>query len=316
MSEALTVEQPGGQVTEADLQKMLDDMRAEKEAAIKERDTERSTRLTLEQRLEAERARAATAESERDANGQKYVTAEEQRYNAQRESVKSAITATEQTAAAAEEELARQMEAGDHRAAAAAQRKLAQAEAALTNLRAQDNYLETSKEILVPKAPPPRTETRQEPSPTSRYGQYIKGQIHPSEVEWLDKHPKFTEDAGFRNKVFGASQIASAEHPRGTPGYFREMERILGEGAAVQEPTREPPARQERQQSADITPQRRATPGGAPAGTVEMRLTADEAEVANGLYGNPESEDYLPNQVDRFKKYWQNKQRMNERIGR
>jgi hypothetical protein len=316
MSEALTTEPTGGNpVTEADLQKMLDDMRAEKETLAKERDTLASRASRAEQERDAERARAATAETERDANGQRYVTAEEQRYNAQRESVKNAIASQEQTAAAAEEELARQMEAGDHRAAAAAQRKLAQAESALTNLRNQDQYLETNKEILIPKAPAPpaRVETRQV-EPTGRYGQFIKGNIEPSEVEWLDRRPKFGEDPRYREKVFGASRLAATEHPRGTPGYFREMERILGETAEVREtPAAATPTRQ---QSADLAPQRRASPGGAPAGTVEMRLTADEAEVANGLYGNPDSEDYLPNQVDRFKKYWTNKQRMAERFGR
>ena len=78
-------------------------------------------------------------------------------------------------------------------------------------------------------------------------------------------------------------------------------EPVRGSEQQRQTPTRQP--------SADIAPQRRATPGADIQGTREIRLTADQAEVADGLYGQPNSPDYIPDQGERYRKYHENLER-------
>lgn len=300
-----------GQVTTDDLRKMLDDVRREKEEVTRERDTERTNRYQTQQELEQERAARLVTEQERDGAAARVVSAEEQRYNAQKAAVSQGIEAQKERVSAAEEALARHSEIGEWKLAAQAQRQMAEAAAKLANLEVQHDYLETNKERLVPPAPKPeQRQTVQQPQFVDRLSQLVGGQLIGGERGWLEKRPKFVEDAGYRNQVFGASQLAAGKgYARGSEPYFKEMERILGEEA--QEPTQQRMQRevQERAPSADIAPQRRSSPGQVPQGSREIRLTADQAEVANGLYGNPNSGDYIPDEAERYRKYHENLER-------
>ena len=308
-----TVEQPGQtgeQVSEDDLRRMLADTRSRLDAITRERDTERSTRVTTEQERDAERSARLVTEQERDGNAARIVTEAEQRWAAQKDAVTAGIAAQKDRLQAAEESYARYAEAGEWKQAGASQRQIAEAAAKLTNLEAQHEYLETNKEKLVPPAPKP--ERREVQTQTDRYAQFINGRIEPAEREWLDRRPNFVADPGYRTQVFGASQIATGKgHQRGTEAYFREMEKILGEGAQQQtqaEPSRREDAspQTERAPSADLAPQRRASPGQSPSGGREIKLTADQAEVADGLYGQPNSADYIADQGERYRHYWEN----------
>jgi hypothetical protein len=96
------------------------------------------------------------------------------------------------------------------------------------------------------------------------------------------------------------------------------MEKVIGEApvvttnavAASEEPRLPRPTHAP---SSDLAPSRRASPGASPAaGGQEMRLTADEAEVANSLYGNPNSDDYIPEPAKRYERYWTNKQKLRD----
>ena len=55
-----------------------------------------------------------------------------------------------------------------------------------------------------------------------------------------------------------------------------------------------------------LAPQRRASPGQSPSGGRDINLTADQAEVADGLYGQPNSADYIADQGERYRHYWEN----------
>lgn len=310
MSEALEHQQaPGGEpVTEDDLRRMLADMRTQNETLTKERDTERSGRMTALERAEAERAARLTTEVERDGHAARITTDGEQLWTARRDAVKASIAVQESAVSAAEEAYARNAEAGDHAAAAKAQRQMAEAAAKLVNLQSQSEYLETNKEKLIPAAPVQRREAAVQQPTGDRYSQFISGRIEASEREWLDAHPKFMEDPRYRAEVFAASTLSTARgNARGTQAYIREMNKILGEDA--QEPTRETPRQQDRSLSSDLAPQRRAAPGQQPAGGTEKRLSAEEAEVADGFYGNPNSDDYIPEQAKRYEHYWDMRER-------
>lgn len=303
------------QVTEDDLRRMLDEVRKEKDDLTRERDTERSTRYQTQQELEQERAARFVTEQERDGHAARVVNEAEHRYNAQKEAVKNGIEAQKERATTAEEAYARHAETGEWKLAAAAQKQMAEATARLTNLEAQHEYLETHKDTLVP--PVTRQETRQVQQRPPAFGndrisQIVGGDLVSGERAWLEKRPKFIDDVSYQRQVFGASQLAAGKgYSRGSEPYFKEMERILGEGETESRQTesRQTEPRQERAPSADIAPQRRASPGQDVRGSREIRLTADQAEVADGLYGNPNGSDYISDPAERYKKYYDNLER-------
>ncbi len=255
-------------------------------------------------------------EQERDGHAAQIVTEAQRRYDAEKDAVKNGIAAQKGVIESAEDAYARFAEVGDWKEAAKAQRSMSEAASRITNLEAKQEFLETNKERLL--APPPKPE-RREVQPVvqqqDRLGVLVKD-LQPAERVWLEKRPKFIDDAGYRNQVFGASQIATGRgYARGSEPYFREMEQILQEGETPRqtEPVRqvEQRERQERELSSDIAPQRRVSPGAEPRGSArEIKLTADEAEVADNLYGDPNSgADFIPNQADRYKKYFENKEK-------
>ena len=291
----------GDQVSEDDLRRMLDDYKGQVEALKKERDGEANRRAMTEQERDAERAARLTTETERDGANTRVASEAMQRFETETTLVKNGIEAQKSIAESAEEEMARQAEAGDWKAHAAAQRKLSAAEARLVQLDSKREYLEVNKDKLI--APPPAPARREvSVDPIARL---VNGQLEPTEHEWLRSRPEFLNSQSYRNKVFGASQIAASEHKRGTDGYFREMERILGESSEAKETPR--PEARERAPSADIAPQRRASPGANTQGNREVKLTAEQAEVADSLYGNPQIEgSYLPDPKDRYIRYWKN----------
>ena len=309
MSETQVVEQPqnGEPVSIEDLQRMLGEATAGRDAAARERETERSARLRAEQERDTERNARLLTETERDTNAGRIVNEAEQRYNAQKDAVKSGIEAQEGIAASAEDAFARHLEIGDHKAAAATQRQLASAEAKLTQLRAQQEYLEGNKEKLVPPAVKPETrQTQPLTRPSGDALSQIVPDVMPSERTFLEGRPQFLTDPNYQQSVFDASRIAARKHPRGSEGYIQEIARVLGE-ESTQEPVRQPSPRQP---SADLTPQRRAAPGQQPQGARQsFELSRDEAEAANDLFGHPNQDNYIENEAARFKYYYDMKQR-------
>lgn len=304
LQEDLQQQEPTNQVTVEDLQRMLDDVNAKNQTLERERDTERTARIQTQQERDAERTARLITERERDTNADRAVSEAEQRYNAQKDAVKSGIAAQKERVGMAEEAYARHAEAGDWKAAATAQRQMAEAAARLTGLETQQEYLETNKERLVPPATKPESrEIRTTSAPGDRLSELVKDAM-PTERAWIEKHPKFFDDPTYRDQVYAASNIASKRHVRGTDDYIREISRIMGETDETA-PRRDPP---QRAPSADLTPQRRSAPGNAPQGSSqEWKLTADEVEVADGLYGNanvgPEG-GYIADPGARYKKYY------------
>lgn len=280
------------EISVSDLQRMLDESRSRNTALERERDEARSARVQAEQ--------------ERDTAATRVVSEAEQRWEAQKRAFEGNISAAESDAERAESDYAKACEAGDWAAAGKAQRAIAAAEARANQFRVQKDYLESNKESLVSRPMPTRTAP---PSTGDKYAPYVSGLLN-EERAWLDQRPNFISDPKYRQIVLNASVIAEARgNPRGSEGYFRAIEQIIGEEGGEDHT----PAPRPRTQSADLAPQRRTAPGASPTNSREISLTADQVEVADALYGNPASPDYVADKAERYRKYHTNMQKMKDR---
>jgi hypothetical protein len=324
MSEALEHQDTGGEVaTVEDVQRTLAELKREKEDLSKELERERRQRVSLESNLDVERTGRATAEAERDTHAARVVSEAELRWNAEREAAQAAITAKQKDIEQAEEAYSRHADLGDWKEAAKAQRIMAEAAAEATAERQRLKWLESNKEKLVPKAPVVQPRERQEPG--HRYQKYV-GALVGGEEEWLDQRPKFQSDPTYREEVIAASNLAGKRYTRGSEKYLREIERLLDEDPQTddrrndrqsrnqRDHDNDEPAPRQRSQSADLPPSRRAGPGERPSGSdVVAKLTEDEMEMADGMYGNPNNSNwYEPDRGKRYKRYAENLKMMQQ----
>lgn len=323
MSETITETHgnTGEVASEDDVQRTLKELQRKNTDLERDLGAERARRTALETNLAGEQHARTTAESERDTHATRAATEAELRWTAEKGQATTAITATQQALEAAEEDYARHAELGEWKDAAKAQRAMSEQTAQLLSLRQKDQWLDNNKEKLIAK-PPARTEQREhprrvEPASSHRYAEYIKGDLAGGEETWLNARPQFLNDPNYREDVFSASGVAARKHPRGTASYFREIERILGEeGQQEQVQTeqtqteentqRQQPQRQTRQnQSADLPASRRSGPGEDPSGGAKVvKLSADEREMADGLFGDPNRTDsYISDEGKRYEYY-------------
>lgn len=123
----------------------------------------------------------------------------------------------------------------------------------------------------------------------------------PKTKEWIDEHPEFKTDIGFRQKAIRAHHAAlGAGHDEETDGYFEYINEAMGltEAAAAEEeaaeeealseasvevrPAAKPAAKPAVKKLTPTTPPSRgATPTQASTGSRFKRLTAAEVEAAN-----------------------------------
>ena len=306
--------------SEDDVRRTLQELQRKNSDLEKDLATERSRRVNVETNLDGERVARTTAEAERDTHAARVTTEAEARWNAEKAAATTAISAKEKALELAEDDYARHAELGEWKEAAKAQTKIATETAEIHALRQKAEWLETNKEKLVPK-PVVRTEQPRapaEPASNHRYAKLITGPLVGGEEAWLDARPKFQSDAAYREEVFSASAFAARRHERGSDSYFREIERILGEESEQPNNRRNdpPPPRNQpsnrQAQSADLPASRRSGPGENPAGSQgEIRLTPEEVDMADGLYGNPNSEKdwYIADPAKRYAHYHEMKQR-------
>jgi hypothetical protein len=326
---------------------MLDELQRKHDETARELNTERSRRISIETELNGERSARTVAEQERDNNAARVVTEAEQKYNAQVQAVKTQITSLDRQMGDTQAALERALESGDHKEVGRLQRSMAEIGGEIATLKQQDRFLETNKERIVPKVPAPTERRPATPTPSGRYAGVVGGPLHGGEEAWLDKRPQFMTDEGYRQAVFNASALAARKHTRGTDDYLRELERIMGEEPANGN-GRQPPRRTETQQqaedeetggaparqpaarqdggyqsggapSADLPASRRAGPGQNPGGRVQFTLTPQQREIADGMWGNPNNTDpnspfaYIPDEAERYRKYWENDRKMKAR---
>jgi hypothetical protein len=320
----------GGDVAnEDDVRRTLQELQRKHTDVERELASERAKRLSLESNLTSEQIARTTAEADRDTHAARVTTEAEARWNAEKSQATTAITSTTQALDAAEEDYARHAELGEWKDAAKAQRAIAEHASELNALKQKQQWLDNNKEKLVPKpaqrvVEQPRRQQEQVRPPSHRYAQHISGDLVGGEEAWLDARPQFQSDQNYREDVFAASNVAARKHARGTDAYFGEIERILGEEGRQRTTQDDPPGQQQprsgarQNQSADLAPSRRSGPGQQPAGSQqEWRLTPDEKEMADGMYGNPNSIAgwYEPDPAKRYKRYYDNAQLMKAQKG-
>ena len=258
-----------------------------------------------QERWENERAQRQRIERERDDFAGRVGTAAERDYANQLRMAEGGFNAASAELARAKQAYAKAREEGNGLAEADALEAINEAMHKRQEAARFKQHLETNKEQLVVR---PQV-TRADADP---YDNIVKD-LKPSEREWLQKRPKFLSDERYRQRVFNASGLASENADRGSPEYFREMERILRE-----EPEEhEEPVREERRQraSSDLPPTRRSAPGQkAPAERTVYELTPEEVEAAEYTYGNPSvPEMYLKTPKERYDRYNEMKERLKNR---
>jgi hypothetical protein len=313
----------GNSIDDEDVKRTLDELRRENSTLKTQYEQERTKATRLETNLEGERVARTTAEVERDTHATRAASEAEQRWNAEKNAVTSGIASLQHTLSSAEEDYTRHAEVNDWKEAAKAQREMARAEAQLLEHQRKSEWLDSNKERIVAKpVPTQRVEITRQAAPSHRYASYINGNLVGGEEAWLDSRPQFQTDPAYREEVFAATNFASRKYVRGSEPYLREVERVLGEngqhdneGGGTPSP-RQTPGRQN--QSADLSPSRRSAPGQQPAGSQqEWHLTEDEKEMADGMYGNPNSVAgwFEPDRAKRYKRYYDNNQLMKQTRG-
>lgn len=287
-----TTEEPS--VTIEEVQRMLEASREETEALRRERDEERISRRRTEQ--------------ERDTAAGHAQTEAERRYMAEVQSASEAVAAATAEADRAEDAYAAAMEVGDFKAAAKAQRAMAEATNRHGQQTARKQWLDANKESLT-RAPVPQRQ-----SSGDDLDQLFPGvQLLAEERTFLRARPEVVTNENYRRRLVSASSLAETEgNRRGSQSYFDRISELLGENKQ-QSAEREGPAPRERGASADLAPARRSVPGQPPAGSREIRLSADQREVADALYGNPAGDNYIADEAQRYKHYSDNLQKMMQR---
>jgi len=261
----------------------------------------RSRNTSLERERDDYRSRFRSAERERDEAQIRVVSEAEQRYNAELAAANSQLSSLTDTIGAAKAAYQNAMEQGEHARAAEAHVMLTRAAAAETQWQQRKAYLESNKPQFA--------------APQQRPSDDIDAQLLPSEREWVASRPRFRTDPSYRERVIRASSIANMDHERGSEGYLRRIEEIMGETRQASQSQSgngydadEPPARRP---SADLAPTRRSAPGAAPAGRVRVELTATEREIADAMYGDPNTAiNYIQNPAERYEHYFKNKEAM------
>jgi hypothetical protein len=282
-----------GQVSVDDLRRMLEESRSRNTNLERERDDARS--------------RTRYAERERDEAHGRVVSEAEQRYNAELSAANAQLSAMTDMVSAARTAYRNALEQGDHAAATEAQVTLSRAVSREDQWQGRKAWLESNKPQIA--APAPRQETEYD---------RLHAQLMPSERDWVASRPRFRDDSAYRDRIVRASAVANMDHERGSPGYFQRIEEILGEtrsspsersaAASSGHDAEEPPARR---QSADLPPTRRAGPGAAPAGRVRVELSAFEREIADGMYGDPNTAvNYIADPGARYEHYAKNRETM------
>jgi len=227
-----------------------DDAEAVADQLRRDADAARARATAAEQRAaqESQRAREATAEVTRSRT---------QAYEAEYNSISSALADREAEADRLKAEMRTQAEAGDHARMAEISLRLGEVGAELVQLRQGKQAYEAERANRL-REPEKR---EQPPAPTEQTtvgvprDQFLATRT-PATQDWLRKNDKFFTDQQFFNMVTGADAIARGRGiAADTPEYFRFIEEQAGMTSA-------PSARQPRGSSAPPSaPPSREAPG-------------------------------------------------------
>jgi hypothetical protein len=181
----------------------LEEARAQKQAAERERDNARAREATLQRERDEALSREAQA-------GTRAVTAQEQ-------ALTTAITAHTNIVEQAKIAYANARAAADTMAETEALEQLTDAKAALRDLNNQKSWLEQQKTAPVARQTQPDGVTVRLPNGASM-------QASHEAKAWMDEHPRFYEDRAYFNHAVAAHQsIKDDGIAEGSPAYFRAL---------------------------------------------------------------------------------------------
>jgi len=183
----------------------LAEIKAQKEAAERDRDAERARATQLQRENEATHAKLAEA-------GTREVSAREQ-------AVDTAIKSHELAASNAKAAIASATSSGDAVALSEAIDALTEAKSNLKLLGQQKEWLESQKGR--------QPEVRQQPQDSRLRVKTPGGEmpVAPAAKDWMDAHPRFYNDPAYYNHAVVAHGIIVEDGiQEGTPAYFRELD--------------------------------------------------------------------------------------------
>jgi hypothetical protein len=270
-----------GDVTAEDLQKLLEDTRKQVEHITQERDSLRD--------------RAQNVERERDEFATRHLSEKERAYRSDLQAVEGHISSAEADLARAKQLYKSAREAGSVEDEVAAQEQIADATARRREATNRQQYLKANEKAFLA----PEVRATASTDPYEELG--IRG-LMPGERAFADARPRFRTDPAYRDRVTKAAAWAATEFARDSQGYFDRIEELLGEKKAPETGDSTPRAQR---QSVDVAPQRRQP--GQQSSQNEVRLTADEVEVADAMYGKT-----IPDQAERYRHYATQKQKLRE----
>lgn len=257
--------------------------------------------LALKQELEAAKAeREAAKRGETVANARVAQTEQQARENAgrlhneistrlaeQAATIESGILSTQGEIDALRTSAAKALEEGRWADASQANEDLADAKLRLRELTYQKGevarYAETAKNP--PKQP----------------------QLHAKTQAWIDSHPKFVNDPVYRQQaLLGDAKARAAGLTPDNDKYFEMVEMETGDRKPETNTSPEPATTRTPAASPAVAPVTRrasATGGNDGGGRQVIKLSAEQVEAADSMFGDPSSPMYIKDPKERYT-YW------------
>lgn len=263
------------------------DLKRELEAAKAEREAAKRGETAAHQR---------TAEVERTARDttQRLSTEVTTRLVEQANIVDSGITSTQGEIDALRDSAAKAMEEGRWADAAKAQEDISDAKLRMRELTFQKGeiarYQENAKKAPVQQQPQVGTKTQ----------------------AWIASHPKFNTDKVYRAKALLAHEECEAEGiPIESEEYFKKVEEMTGDRKAEAAPAapidkKETPGANDNDGGTRFSGapvQRRAPSGNGDGNRKTIRLSAEQVEAADAMFGEPGTAMFIKDPKERYT-YW------------
>jgi hypothetical protein len=270
------------------------DMKAQLEAANKARD-------------EAN-ARAAEAQAREAEARQQQQTAIHQRFGAQESAIAQALAAATNDIASLKAAVTRAQTEGNFDAATEAIDQLADAKIRLKQAEGQQRWINDAKGKFAQEAQQAEQTARQAPADP------LAG-MTPQARQWVNAHPRFLTDEGWRSKAIAAANYAEKVlgHAADSPEYYAHVETALGERPVADDGYQTEARPQTRQRTAAMAaaPSRSMSPSHAQTRQT-FSLSPAEKEAALSTMGEMKKPDGSKfSQGEIFARYAQNRDRMN-----
>lgn len=244
---------------------------------------------------EQEKQRRERAEQQATQSGWQARSAQEQAEQAQYDAILNAIGATQAEAEAARHDMTRAISDQDASQQADAQWRLSQLGARLAQLEDGKTAYELRREQYQQQVQE-QLQRRQQPRQPSTVDEHIATlpNLHPSERDWLRKHPETLQDnrrnTALKHHYFEAEKMGL---PRGSAEYFKYLDDALGYSKGNGE------SRSSKPVSYSAPPSRESARGGESSTRITLSPQQREAAKISGITEVEYAKNLLQIQRDR-----------------